>query len=111
MGFSHTDNTDEFDQNQVTEFINDTLINVKIDVTSQTVELKVGGANLVGRKFLRVTNLGKTVRVGLTGVTNSTGEKLSKNETEIYPYGDNISLYAKDNNSDDEIKLLVWEGK
>lgn len=66
-----------------------------ITVGVTAVAARVGGANLAARKELTVFNNGsQTIYWGLSNaVTTSTGTPLFKNQTAVFPYGPNITVW------------------
>lgn len=76
------------------DVLNDSYLTASVAVGTSAVEAKVGASRLTDRESLVLHNLGgKTVYVGPSGVTASTGVPLFKNQTMSMPAGDAIGVF------------------
>ncbi len=112
-----SNSTNENDEMIVSELINNRVFQVVLNVTGAGVEAYANipntvGGNLSGRKFLRILNKGKNIIWRVNGqLTGNNGETLGKNEAIEFEYGENIVIQLREKNNDNEIDVIITEGK
>ena len=102
---------------RIADIINDTVVQVEIQKTGAGVTAfcnindTVGG-NLTGRRTLRIYNKGKTVRWRIYNqLTGNAGEPIGKGEAAEFTYGDNIVVEIREQNTDDELDVIITEAR
>lgn len=74
---------------------NDGYVSGPVSVTSTPTEAKVGTNRLTGREQITITNKGPNpVYYGPTGVTNTTGDILYKDQFVSLPFGFDIAVFV-----------------
>lgn len=70
------------------------------------------GGNKVDRSFVRVYNRGKKIRWRVNGeLTGTDGEDIGKGEAVQFPWGANIVIELREQNNDNELDVIITEGK
>lgn len=78
------------------DIVNVSYLSAVVNVSTTQVALRVGGSNLSRRQIILIHNPpgNGPIYVGPTGVTTSTGVRISAGETTSYPLGDTITIFA-----------------
>jgi hypothetical protein len=118
MTIHDTNLTNDNDETLVSETINVSVVQAVINPAPSaglTVFANINntvGGNLTGRKTVRVFNRGKRVRWRINGqLTGSDGEDIGKGEALEFTYGENIVIELREQNTDNEIDVIITETK
>lgn len=78
------------------DICNISYLSTTVSVSTTQVAVRVGGSNLASRQVLLIHNPpgNGPIYVGPSGVTTSTGVRISAGETVSYPLGDTLTMFA-----------------
>jgi len=93
-GLDESNKTYNDDQSAIADVLNGGGVNGALTVGTSSVEAKVGGSALSGRKTIMIQPLDNTVYLGFSsGVTSSNGIRLSSGQIVILPVGDQTAVW------------------
>lgn len=105
----NTENALPTEETPESETVSDVL-----DITNVAIPLRVGAANLEGRRSITIQPKGGTIYIGysalVTAGNNGTGFKLTSNSSVTLPKDENVTVYAI-RNGGGTTKVFVEEAK
>jgi hypothetical protein len=94
------------ESSEYSDVLQTAYIAVSLNVTTTQVHLKVGATQLIGRETLIVYNRGsQAIYVGPSGVTTTTGIRLTSNQMLTLNVGEGISVFAVTNSGSADVTI------